>query len=417
MKHGVRWIALLMACSSLLLSSCVNAQKPQASALTQTRVSAANNQTVTLPAEVVLRGGILLPMRVNNSEPLWFVLDSGGGSGFIVDRRRADSLGLELHGKTTSTGAGENYFDVTFANNVRLALAGVEFPAQSVRVISLSLLEPFAGRALDGVIGLGLFSRYVVEIDYAARRVNLYDPHSYQYKGSGTSLPLTIENNHFYVPAKVAIGGRGTFAGKFMIDTGAVMATLILNRPFVERHGLLATIRKRVLDSSLPGLGGETKQILSRAAMIQLGKLTIDQPTVTFSQDAQGALASSDFDGIIGGELLRRFKVVFDPSRHQLILEPNASFTEPYEHNMSGIGLRAEGENFSVIKIYRVIEDSPATAAGLREGDVIMAIDGQPVSSLEQLYQMFKQDGRERALSIMRSGERMQVQLRLRRLA
>jgi hypothetical protein len=262
-----------------------------------------------------------------------------------------------------------------------------------------------------------LFSRYVVEVDYAARRVNLYDPQSYQYSGSGTRLPLTTEDNHFFVPAKVAIAGRGAIDGKFMVDTGAVMATLILNRPFVERHGLLTTIRRRVLDRSLPGLGGETKQVLSRAAMIQLGGLTIHQPTISLSQDAEGALASSDFDGIIGGELLRRFKVIFDPVRRQLILEPNAHFTEPYEHSMSGIGLRAEGENFRVIKIHRVIEDSPASEAGLREGDVIIAIGGQPVSSLDKPYQMFKQEGREYGLSIMRDGEKLQVKLRLRRLA
>jgi membrane-associated protease RseP (regulator of RpoE activity) len=195
------------------------------------------------------------------------------------------------------------------------------------------------------------------------------------------------------------------------------MTTVILNRPAVERHGLLASVEKKFLDRSLPGLGGETSQVLSRAAAIQLGGLTIHQPTVSLSQDAKGALASPGFDGVIGGELLRRFKVIFDPAHRQLILEPNAHFTEPYEHNMSGIGLRAEGENFRIVKIHHLIEDSPAAEAGLREGDVITAVGGQEVSSLSQLYQMFKQEGREYDLSIMRDGERLQVRLRLRRLA
>ncbi|MBA2501750.1 MAG: aspartyl protease family protein [Pyrinomonadaceae bacterium] len=419
MKFVIRWSVHLAVYSSLLFSSCVNAQKSETTGVPQTRVSVATNPIASLPAEMVLSGGILLQTRVNDSEPLWFVLDSGGGSGFIIDRRRADTLGLELRGRAKSTGAGENYYDVTFANNIRITLAGIEFPPQTVRVISLSSLEPFAGRTLDGAIGFGLFSRYVVEIDYATRKVNLYDSQSYHYSGSGTRLPLTMEDNHFFVPAKVAIAGRGTIDGKFMVDTGAVPMTLILNRPFVEKHGLLASLRKRILDRSLPGLGGETKQILSRASMIRLGGLTIHQPTISLSQDAQGALASPDFDGVIGGELLRRFKVIFDPARRQLILEPNAHFTEPYEHSMSGIGLRAEGENFRVIKVHRVIEDSPASEAGLREGDVIVAIGDQPVSSftLDQLYQMFKQEGREYDIVVMRGGERLQAKLRLRRLA
>ena len=68
-------------------------------------------------------------------------------------------------------------------------------------------------------------------------------------------------------------------------------------------------------------------------------------------------------------------------------------------------------------KIHRIIEDSPAAEAGLREGDVIMAIGGRPVSSPDQLYSMFKQEGQEYDLSIQRGGERLQVRLKLRRLA
>ncbi|MFL6237657.1 MAG: aspartyl protease family protein [Thermoanaerobaculia bacterium] len=393
----------------LALSSCLIFSQPH--------VTAAGHPIASLPAEMVLNGGILLRARVNGSEPLGLVLDSGAGSRFILDRHRAESLGLELRGRAQSAGAGASSYDVTFASNVRIALAGVAFPSQTVSIISLSPLAPFAGRSLDGVIGFGLFSRYVVEINYAARKVDLYEPQGYRYSGSGIRLPLTMEGNHLYVPAKIAMPGRAAFEGRLMIDTGAMTATVLLNRPTVERHGLLASTGKRILDRSLPGLGGEVSQILSRAATIQLGGLTIRQPTVSLSQDAAGALASPGFDGIIGGELLRRFKVIFDPARRQLILEPNACFAEPYEHNMSGIGLRAEGKDFRTVKIHYVIEESPAAEAGLRKGDVITAINGQPVPSLARLYQMLKQEGREYDLSILRDGKRLQVRLRLRRLA
>lgn len=423
MKLVIRLSVQLALCGSLLFSPCLRAQRLETTAatvVTQTRAAAVDGKPVaSLTGETLLGGGLLLRTRVNNSEPLWFVLDSAGGSGFIINRSLADSLGLKLRGRATSTGAGENSFDVTFANNTRIALPGVELPPQTVAVVSLSSLEPFAGHSLDGVLGFGLFGRYVVEIDYAARKVNLYEPQSYRYSGSGTRLPLTIEGSHFYIPARVVISGRNAFEGKFMVDTGAPMTTLIVNRPNVERYGLLSSLRKKVLDNSAPGLGGETKQILSRASMIQLGGLTIHQPNISLSQDAEGVLASPSFDGLIGGELLRRFKVIFDPLHKQLILEPNAHFTEPYEHNMSGLSLNAEGENFRIIRVHRIIEDSPAAAAGLREGDVITTINGQPASSfsLERLYQMFKQEGQEYDLSIMRGAEKLQARLKLRRLA
>src|SRR5207245_627633 len=107
-----------------------------------------------------------------------------------------------------------------------------------------------------------------------------------------------------------------------------------------------------------------------------------------------GAFASSDFSGVIGGELLRRFKVIFDYAHKQMILEPNASFADRFEYDMSGIRLRAEGDDFKTLRVRRVVENSPATEAGVREGDVISAVDGKPAAelTLSQINQMFKQE-------------------------
>lgn len=408
-------LRLLVFCA-LIISSCAKSQRVGSHS---PPVSTSNNQTTSIPADILLGGGILLQARVNNSEPLWFALDSGGGSGFIIDSRRAKILGLELQGRGVSTGAGEHSVDFSFAENASINLPGAEFPSQRVAVIALDALEPFSGRTLDGIIGYGLFSRYVVEVDYASHRVNLYDLQSYRYSGSGTRLPLTIEKDLFFIPVKITMPNRTSIEAKLMVDSGAPTATVVLNRPFVEKHNLLADSGRMILDRSLPGLGGETKQLLGRASELQLDDLIIRNPTIMLSQDAAGSLASSSFDGIIGGELLRRFKVIFDTAHHQLILEPNVYFTEPYEHNMSGIGLRAEGKDFKTIRIYRIIADSPAAQAGLREGDEIVSIDSKPAYdfTLDQLYRMFKQEGREYVFRIARGRAKLETKIKLRRLA
>jgi C-terminal processing protease CtpA/Prc len=121
---------------------------------------------------------------------------------------------------------------------------------------------------------------------------------------------------------------------------------------------------------------------------------------------------------VIGGELLQRFKVIFDYAHKRMILEPNAGLAEPFEYDMSGIRLRAEGEDFKTLKVRRVVENSPATEAGLREGDLISAIDGKPTVelSLSQINHMFKQEGKEYLLVINRGEEKKQIKLKLRRL-
>ncbi len=83
---------------------------------------------------------------------------------------------------------------------------------------------------------------------------------------------------------------------------------------------------------------------------------------------------------------------------------------------MSGILL--EGKDFKIIKVRRIIEHSPATAAGLREGDAISAVDGKPISTLtlEQVRRMFKQKGRSYRIIINRDGQNIQTKIKLRRL-
>jgi len=75
--------------------------------------------------------------------------------------------------------------------------------------------------------------------------------------------------------------------------------------------------------------------------MLQVGRgLTEKAPEIGFSQDRKGAFASSVINGVIGGEFLRSFKVIFDYSHQQIILEPNEHLgeTSAYSTEMSGIG-------------------------------------------------------------------------------
>ena len=50
--------------------------------------------------------------------------------------------------------------------------------------------QSVAKRNVDGVLGKEFFDQFVVEIDYARRLLNGYDPSSYKYAGSGKASPL-----------------------------------------------------------------------------------------------------------------------------------------------------------------------------------------------------------------------------------
>ena len=383
------------------------------------QVPSAAKSIVTIPADVTGYGLIFLRARVNNSQPMWFALDSGASFPFVIDTRQARALGLKLQDNLTlDGGAGAGTFEVAMTRGVFVKFDGLEFTNQTAAVFDLGSLEAIAGRSLEGLVGRDLFSRYVVEIDYLGNKISLFDPQTYTYSGAGESIPLALRGDYFLVRAKIELPGRSPLEGQFLVDTGGGFVTAILNAPFARSSGVLAPTQRAILDRSLSGLGGELRLLVSRATSFALGKLVIREPVIYASQDRGGALASADFDGVIGGEILRRFKVIFDYPRRRLILEPNAHYAEPVEYDMSGIRLRAGGGNFRTFKVYQVLENSPAAHAGLREGDVLAAIDGAPASrfSLDEIYQMLKQQGREYKLSVRRNNETLSVTIKTQRL-
>jgi hypothetical protein len=383
------------------------------------QVPASPKNLVTIPADVTDYGLIFLRARVNNSRPMWFALDSGASSPFFIDSRRATVLGLKLQGHfTRGGGAGPGAYEVALTSGVSINLGGLKFADQTAVVIALGEIEAQAGRPLDGLVGIDLFTRYVVEIDYFGKKISLYDPKTYTYSGAGDSIPLTLRDSHFFVPAKIEMPGRRRFEGQFLVDTGGCLVTAVLTTPFAQSRNLPAPTQRAILDRSLSGLGGETKLLVTRATSFTLGKLSVREPVIYVSQDRGGALASSDFDGLIGSEILRRFKVIFDYARGRLILEPNAHYAEPVEYDMSGLSLRAYGNNLRTFRVYQVLADSPAAEAGLRVGDVLAAIDGVAAArfTLDEIYQMLKQQGREYKLSFKRGGGTLSVKIKMRRL-
>jgi len=97
------------------------------------------------------------------------------------------------------------------------------------------------------------------------------------------------------------------------------------------------------------------------------------------------------------------------------MLEPNSHFAEPYEIDMSGIELVADGDK---LLIDDVDEDSSAAEAGVKGGDILLAINGRPAAefTLDQIRTMFMQDGKEYLLSLKRDGKVLEIKLRLKRI-
>lgn len=376
---------------------------------------ASGNRATGIPFELT-QNHIFLKVSVNGSGPLWFLLDTGAAFPVLNEKKVAE-LGLKKQGNLEGRGAGEGTSNVSLVANLSYKLPGVELLNQRAGTLPLDSIEGYEGRKIDGILGYDFISRFVTEIDYANRVLNLYDVHDYKYEGSGEIVPIALDGNIPKIKATVTVAGVDPVEGRFDIDTGARSA-LVLNNPFHSPHEFLSHVPKKLEASWGFGVGGQSKDVLARIEKFQIGKLSMENVLTSFSLDTKGAFADKDNSGNIGGELLRRFKVIFDYSNKRMILEPNEHFSDPYEFDMSGMALTADTSDMHAFKVLRVVGGSPAEGAGIKPGDLILKIDGRPASefTLEQVRDLFKIDGGKHALSVRRENKSMDVAITLHRL-
>jgi predicted aspartyl protease len=305
---AARLIALLICAASL--STFSNASEPDIH-------FTSGKSALRIPFELH-NNQIYLHISVNNSKPLWVILDTGART--IINRSIAQMLGLKLQEQGQIQSTGESAFvKVALTKDVAFRLPGVTFTQQAVTVLAFENLERCLGHTADGILGLEFFNSSVVEIDYKERLVNIYDAKSYKYSGAGEQFQLNILSSGLvFVQASVTPSGRASVRGRFMIDTGFALS-LFLNSPFVQENKLLDNTQGQ--DFSNCGIGGEAKAIKDKVGALELGSFKFNNLTAIFSLARSGINAASDVEGLIGGEILSRFKVIFDYSRQRMILE------------------------------------------------------------------------------------------------
>jgi len=285
------------------------------------------NSALRIPLELD-NNLILLRVNVNGSKPLRFIFDTGASIS-VISSKQAAELGLKATGQFDGDATGGRIQGDT--------IEGVELRVKSAKVADLTVLSfplpTSPGFDFDGIIGCNFIKQFVVEIDYLKKTMSLYDPRTYRYAGRGKSVPLIlIGENTPLVSAKIFLAGRAPVNTKLEVDTGGDN-TVLVNSPFAKSHKLVEAMQNTAQDNR-KGAGGEQRVITGLANAFKIGSFTLKNVPVQLSLDTEGVGASEEFDGLIGGEIFRRFKLILDYSRKRMTLEPNKSFNDPY--NLGG---------------------------------------------------------------------------------
>ncbi|HQR16905.1 MAG TPA: hypothetical protein PK948_00970, partial [Gemmatimonadales bacterium] len=333
-----------------------------------------NDSTVAPPLAGVkfisLGGLVALPVTLpDSSEALW-LLDSGFEYS-VIGAGTADRLHLPIRDRHATAAPG-GAVDLGWTDRLCVTAAGLGYCADSMARIPLEGLAPVVAAPIAGILGHDFFSRFVVRIDYAASRIELFDPATYSYDGPGTAIPVWLEAGEPFVLGTLYLTNRAVPA-KLKIDTGS-LDLLGLNGSFVAQTGLIPEAHRRI---PAPGVavGGATENYLTLLDSVSIAGFTIARPMVGYSAD----LTRAGDAGTLGARLLARFTATFDYARRRLILEPNGA--RPAD-DASGLLLIAEPPDFRTVRILAVQSGTGGAEAGLAPGDTLVDVGGVGAASI-----------------------------------
>lgn len=337
---------------------------PEAVAPTAARIHFANGAASSgwLPFEFFGETRIFVTARVNG-RPTQVMLDSGASS-TVLDRRFAASLGLVAKGDLVGEGGGgsASYSEL---HGVTLTLGDLSLTTDAAVALDLAPVETQVGHPLPVVLGGEVFRDLVVDIDFKGRRIAFRDPARFRAPQGAQLAAMTPSGENQAIVA--IVDGR---PAKLLFDLGNASALALFPR-FWDKPAFIAN--RSVSATMAGGWGGMGVDGLTMVHSVTLGGARFRNLPARLeglrSADARGG----ELDGNLGMPVLSRFHLVIDFGRHRVYFAPPIDTARAFAVNHAGLTLQPGAQG---AKILFVAAHSPAEAAGLSVGDVIVAVDG-----------------------------------------
>lgn len=361
---------------------------------------------------------VVVNARINDSELLSFIFDTGVRSTILTHLSADDQLSLTTGRRVpvVGLGAGMEVMGLVSEKNT-LSLGKLKFADRAVMALEEDVLQlsEMNGRKINGLLGIDLLQGYVVEINYSRRKFLFYDTATYQRPSKYHSRELIVENNKLYLPMTLFDSSLKIRRIKMFIDTGALLNAWFLTatKNAGEIHG------PKVYARIGAGFNGDVNGYLTHIPRICIDAFCFDRPIVAFPDSAvvSEVIRRSDRDGTIGSELLSRFNLVFDLHRKKLHFTPNSSFKSPFVYNIAGIELIQSQPPLPGYEVTAVWQNSPAEQAGVRVGDQLVGVNNESIFTLTlgTIRGIFQKPSRQPMyLVLMRDGQRIEAHVDMR---
>ena len=252
-------------------------------------------------------------------KPLRFVLDTGSGIS-VISKKTAKRLKIKkvTRGGVARALGGNGKFDIVYGFLNKVYIGDVR-----INNVPVYIREFYnKNENIDGYIGLSLISKYITTIDYGKNTFGLIRKELFKdkaiEKGSMT-IPLRLTSSGF-LSGEVKLHGIN-IPLNFIVDTGASVSVISQDlagtkeiRPYISSETMrvigAAGITENVPSFLLPSL------TFGRFSRKQLKAIALDLDLINETAGFEQA-------GILGGNFLRNYRLIFDFKSSKVTFIPN----------------------------------------------------------------------------------------------
>ncbi len=318
---------------------------------------------------------VIVNLRINGSEPLPFLLDTGTSFPLMIDAPTAKKLHLQPNGQKYRVNRSDVTGDIASVDKVELvgSLPGdagnvvMPLDLKNINIYETTLPEgTFPDPRPVGIIGIALLDTVPLQFDFAAKTLTVYRPdYTPPPAKNALVLPLKRTDSGLYT---VSLRPQEGDPLDFMLDTGAELVSI----PQADVKRFRPAQTPPVIKNWW-GINGLTSETMFLLPDPQLGNW--QEPNVAVASSVRGYPGA-----ILGIDFLSRFRVTLDVPHLRLILERSADYTKRLAlSGLSCVSLASQKGQFAVID---VLPASNAANAGVRVGDKIVTVNGRSLGDL-----------------------------------
>lgn len=408
-----------------------------------------NKNKIVIPFQL-LNNSIVIQPKVNDIQ-LNLILDTGSGYNILFAFPEKDSIAFYNTSKIKITGPGmKEPIDAYISKNNK-----IEFKKLSSKKLDVILMledkysfTTSMGIPIHGILGADFFTDNIVEIQYDTKRIVVYRKEIKRFISKISNykqLPFILKDKKPYIPVNITIEDVKKENLELLVDTGLSDGLWIFEKELNIKN------KKHIDDYLGAGIGGDVYGKRVRFKNINFSDYEFQEPIIsmpdTISFLKKSILTSRD--GSVGGEILKRFNVVFNYNKQIMYLDKNHNYDNKFYYNMAGFDVHHSGVdvveeriqndlpsgttnltefiydnqkvNFKYvikpgIEIYYVRKNSVADKAGLKVNDKIISINKKKAVNykLTEIIEIFQKSADETiTVEVERKGKRILVELLL----